>query len=477
MFPPVSQEDHSKHASFVCVILSHGEEGVIFGTDGFEKLDVLTRFFKGDKCKSLVGKPKLFFIQACRGSEFDAGIEADAVASSDSSTVRIPVEADFLYAYSTAPVQVQGVKVCSVGSFLTGRGKDIRNTFYKGLYRDFKDMARRSPRLVDSGYYDMDGNPRISYSDTSRRSSNSFTNMRRHSYQLEARKAANVIHVSAPAVQPRSRFSLAWFIIQLLLLGLAVSWLTMKFAVNGDVQQLQKEVKHLQHLEEEVDHLRQQLEHHKAMVKAPLANFALETHGARVTAVTSKTLKQKNRPLWLKFLGPYTVIKGHNYPLIPGQCWAFSGQTGRLSIALPLEIHITKVTVGHILKGQSLTGTIDSAPKSFSVYGLKDFGPTEVRLGTFVYDADGDSFQTFEILEQHKGYYSWRNTYNGSWFIQSLCDMMEKHRDLELMQIMTRVNRSVAYHFESTSNLPGFSGKKQIPCIVSMLTKEFYFPK
>uniref|UniRef100_A0AAV2MLF7 Caspase family p10 domain-containing protein n=1 Tax=Knipowitschia caucasica TaxID=637954 RepID=A0AAV2MLF7_KNICA len=76
-----------------------------------------------------------------------------------------------------------------------------------------------------------------------------------------------------------------------------------------------------------------------------------------------------------------------------------------------------------------------------------------------------------------RGYYSWRSTYNGSWFIQSLCDMMEKHRDLELMQIMTRVNRSVAYHFESSSNLPGFSGKKQIPCIVSMLTKEFYFPK
>lgn len=175
----VSKEDHSKHASFACVILSHGDEDVIFGTDGMEKLDVLTKYFKGDKCPSLVGKPKLFFIQACRGSEFDGGIEMDAIdATPDASTDRIPVEADFLYAYSTAP-----------------------------------------------------------------------------------------------------------------------------------------------------------------------------------------------------------------------------------------------------------------------------------------------------------GYYSWRNTYNGSWFIQSLCEMLETHRDLELMQIMTRVNRKVAYHFESSSNLPGFSGKKQIPCIVSMLTKELYFPK
>uniref|UniRef100_A0A8C6WQY4 Caspase family p20 domain-containing protein n=1 Tax=Neogobius melanostomus TaxID=47308 RepID=A0A8C6WQY4_9GOBI len=45
----VAEEDHSKRASFVCVILSHGDEGVIFGTDGCEELDVLTRYFKGDK--------------------------------------------------------------------------------------------------------------------------------------------------------------------------------------------------------------------------------------------------------------------------------------------------------------------------------------------------------------------------------------------------------------------------------------------
>ncbi len=60
----VSQEDHSNNASFVCVLLSHGEEGVIFGTDGQEEFENLTKHFKGERCKSLVGKPKLFFIQA-----------------------------------------------------------------------------------------------------------------------------------------------------------------------------------------------------------------------------------------------------------------------------------------------------------------------------------------------------------------------------------------------------------------------------
>ncbi|XP_054647218.1 caspase-3-like [Dunckerocampus dactyliophorus] len=174
-----SQEDHSSSASFVCVLLSHGDEGVIFGTDGFEQLENLTKPFKGHRCKTLVGKPKLFFIQACRGSALDDGTNLQADSIEEQTSERIPVEADFLYAYSTAP-----------------------------------------------------------------------------------------------------------------------------------------------------------------------------------------------------------------------------------------------------------------------------------------------------------GYYSWRNTQNGSWFMQALCDMLQRHKgELELMQIMTRVNHKVAMHFESSSNLPGFTGKKQIPCIVSMLTKDLYFPK
>jgi caspase 3 len=60
---PVSKEDHSKRSSFICVILSHGEEGVIYGTNGPVNLKKLTSFFRGDYCRTLTGKPKLFIIQ------------------------------------------------------------------------------------------------------------------------------------------------------------------------------------------------------------------------------------------------------------------------------------------------------------------------------------------------------------------------------------------------------------------------------
>ncbi|MGH0122156.1 UNVERIFIED_CONTAM: hypothetical protein FKN15_042927 [Acipenser sinensis] len=54
--------------------------------------------------------------------------------------------------------------------------------------------------------------------------------------------------------------------------------------------------------------------------------------------------------------------------------------------------------------------------------------------------------------------------------------MLSKYgMELELMQILTRVNHKVALEFESTSTIAGFNYKKQIPCIVSMLTKEVHF--
>lgn len=70
-----------EHVSALAVaILSHGyENDVIFGIDGaidntpvadtfLSKFDLL-EIFKGRKCQSMIGKPKLFVLQACRGGK------------------------------------------------------------------------------------------------------------------------------------------------------------------------------------------------------------------------------------------------------------------------------------------------------------------------------------------------------------------------------------------------------------------------
>lgn len=75
------------------------------------------------------------------------------------------------------------------------------------------------------------------------------------------------------------------------------------------------------------------------------------------------------------------------------------------------------------------------------------------------------------------GYYSFRNTLNGAWFIQTLCkelDAREVHHDF--MKILTLVSQTVAYDYESHSYDTELDLKKQIPCVVSMLTKLLLFP-
>jgi len=129
----IAGEDHSDADCFVCVILSHGEEGVVYGTNGTIKLDKIYTMFKGDDCPTLVGKPKIFFIQACRGRRYDWGVDrpsadedsTDAAAVSEAK--KIPVEADFLMAYSVSP------------GYFSWRNNVDGSWFVQALVRVFKE--------------------------------------------------------------------------------------------------------------------------------------------------------------------------------------------------------------------------------------------------------------------------------------------------------------------------------------------------
>ncbi|MGH0114729.1 UNVERIFIED_CONTAM: hypothetical protein FKN15_045404 [Acipenser sinensis] len=100
--------DHKDRDCFVCCILSHGEKGKIYGTDGRAVLiNEITKPFSGINCRFLIGKPKVFFIQACQGNEKQSGvpIEADGYTSEleedDLVPDSIPEDADFLVGMAT----------------------------------------------------------------------------------------------------------------------------------------------------------------------------------------------------------------------------------------------------------------------------------------------------------------------------------------------------------------------------------------
>ncbi len=59
----VADLDHTNADCLAITVLSHGDEGILYAYDNFYDLPFLWSKFTGDKCPSLAGKPKLFFIQ------------------------------------------------------------------------------------------------------------------------------------------------------------------------------------------------------------------------------------------------------------------------------------------------------------------------------------------------------------------------------------------------------------------------------
>ena len=115
----LAQYDHRNYDCVVICILTHGTQGKLYGSNGdLIEVQKLITLFNGDQAPSLVGKPKLFFLQACRGDNYDYGQdESDgppmedpviqkALGEGEDETddkMRVPVEADMLLAYSTVP--------------------------------------------------------------------------------------------------------------------------------------------------------------------------------------------------------------------------------------------------------------------------------------------------------------------------------------------------------------------------------------
>ncbi|EDO31564.1 predicted protein, partial [Nematostella vectensis] len=92
----------------ICVIMSHGgKNGILTNDLNFVDVDEITGKFQGTNCPQLATKPKLFFIQACRGDDVDKGYRGHRNHHHEEELpVTLPSEADFLIAYSTTKGKV-----------------------------------------------------------------------------------------------------------------------------------------------------------------------------------------------------------------------------------------------------------------------------------------------------------------------------------------------------------------------------------
>uniref|UniRef100_A0A224YLA6 Caspase apoptotic cysteine protease n=1 Tax=Rhipicephalus zambeziensis TaxID=60191 RepID=A0A224YLA6_9ACAR len=126
----LGKQDYSDDDCFVCCCLTHGDRNHLYGTDGKFSVDDIVKPFLDDACPSLIGKPKLFFIQACRGTRYDSGAPVVFdTADSPTWSYRIPDHPDILLAYSTVP------------GFYSWRNQDKGSWFIQALCSVLRRLA------------------------------------------------------------------------------------------------------------------------------------------------------------------------------------------------------------------------------------------------------------------------------------------------------------------------------------------------
>lgn len=111
------EHTHVASDSCVCCLLSHGEEGKIWGKDNkVVKVRDLSRRLVN--CKSLVGKPKIIFVQACQGTEKPDHIKRDDGEEEDPdvNVAFLPRDSDVFIGYATTPERV-AMRNSSAGSW------------------------------------------------------------------------------------------------------------------------------------------------------------------------------------------------------------------------------------------------------------------------------------------------------------------------------------------------------------------------
>ncbi|VDM93846.1 unnamed protein product [Onchocerca ochengi] len=184
--------EHRLLDSCVICVLTHGEHGELYGTDD-NAVSVLefVSSLNARNCPALAHKPKLFFLQACRGQQYDHGFGTEFDGSDGyfdrwftcttpqsqknlpvEQKTKLPIEADILVSYATTPgyvswrnsmkgswfiqsiceVFAKHAKSTDILSMLTLVNKRVADAF-ESSSGSFKQIPDHSSRLRKAFYF------------------------------------------------------------------------------------------------------------------------------------------------------------------------------------------------------------------------------------------------------------------------------------------------------------------------------------
>jgi len=138
-----------------------------------------------------------------------------------------------------------------------------------------------------------------------------------------------------------------------------------------------------------------------------MADYALESSGGSVISTRctvqyeekSRTEKIFGIPLWFSSYSPRSVIQRKGYGTSAGECWAFVGPHGYLTMQLSRRINVTAISYEHLPIELSPEGHIRTAPKNFLIWSFQDLNTKSQLLGNFTYDSNGEPLQMFPVQQ------------------------------------------------------------------------------
>ncbi|PAA51405.1 hypothetical protein BOX15_Mlig016858g2 [Macrostomum lignano] len=150
--------DLAKHGSFVCFLMAHGSHDCIYGRDGCPyEIRKVTERFQTSVCRSLEGKPKVFFIQAGRGSRQDRTFASYSREESRYNLTVCTPESDFMVCYANSPgsvafrsINTGSLYVQTVCDFIE---KNFRELDLSTIMTNVSDHLQRNPVWMRNSLY------------------------------------------------------------------------------------------------------------------------------------------------------------------------------------------------------------------------------------------------------------------------------------------------------------------------------------
>jgi hypothetical protein len=127
-----AQMDHSDCDSFICCLLSHGDSGKIFGRDDRPLFmeEIKNAFINSP---TLIGKPKIFIIQSCRGGRLPNAHSVEIDDHTESGErILLPQECDLFFGYATTP-NTKACRFTDIGSWYIIELCKTLTTYHKEL--------------------------------------------------------------------------------------------------------------------------------------------------------------------------------------------------------------------------------------------------------------------------------------------------------------------------------------------------------